>query len=38
MFNIRSRTAYTAHVLRSFRGGFVAMSYSKFVRICMFSI
>lgn len=38
MFNIRTRTAYTAHVIRSFRGGFVAMSYAKFVRMGMFAI
>lgn len=38
MKNIASRLAYSRHVLRSFKGGFVAMSYSKFVRMGMFSV
>jgi hypothetical protein len=38
MFNIRSRTAYTMHVIRGMRQGFIAMSYSKFVRMGMFAI
>lgn len=38
MENIKSRAAYSRHVLRSFFGGFTAMSYAKFQRIVMFNI
>lgn len=38
MQNIKSRTAYSRHVMRSFVGGFTAMSYAKFQRIVMFHI
>lgn len=38
MKNIESRAAYARHVLRGMRQGFTAMSYSKFVRVVLFSV
>lgn len=38
MQNIKSRTAYSWHVLRSMRQGFKPMGYAQFVAFVLFKI
>jgi hypothetical protein len=38
MQNIKSRTAYTWHVIRAHLQGFEPMSYAQFVKFVMFNI
>lgn len=38
MFNVKSRTAYSFHVIRAHLQGFEPMTYAQFVRFTMFSI
>ena len=38
MFNNRSRTTYTWHVIRSHLQGFTPMSYPQFVKFVLFNI
>jgi hypothetical protein len=38
MFNVKSRTAYSRHVLRAHLQGFTPMGYVQFVQFIMFKV